>query len=61
MVTTALLSGIFLSICWLKEPYNCKYDIPASILIIIGSILLILVTNKETEELDSDDYFEIIT
>ena len=60
MVTTALLSGYFFSICWLKEPYNIKYDIPATILIIIGSILLVLMTNKETEKYKTEQFEDIL-
>lgn len=43
---TGIVAGVLLSICWLKEPVNMLFDLPALILMICGSISLVCVTNK---------------
>lgn len=54
MMTTSIVSGVILSVCWLKEPFYAAYDVPAICLMVIGSVCLILITNKENDPYKTD-------
>lgn len=51
---TAIVSGVLLSIFWLKEPLVPKYDLPALSLMIVGGISIVAFTNKEVSNFTID-------
>ena len=44
---TGIIAGVSFGIFWLKEPFNVKVDLPALILMIIGTVSLALLSNKQ--------------
>ena len=47
----AIVLNIFLSITLFDEKFLCRYDLPAILLIISGSITIVLVSNKTKSEI----------
>ena len=49
---TAVIVGAFLSIVFLGEKFQWKYDIPASFFILVGSFCTVALSNKEDKSHD---------
>jgi uncharacterized protein (DUF486 family) len=43
---SAIISGVLLSIFWLKEKYVWQYDLTAIIIMIAGSVTMIIQADK---------------
>ena len=51
---TALIFAIGLSVIMLKEKFIVKYDLVCFIFILIGSIVILALSNQEQQEFDPD-------
>lgn len=43
---TAIVTGVVLSICWLKEKFVWQYDLAAIFCMTVGCVLMIIQCNK---------------
>jgi len=46
---TAIISGVLLSIFWLKEVFVWQYDVTAITIIICGAITMVLLADKQND------------
>ena len=58
---TAILIQVVIALCFLNEVFICRYDLPALLLIIIGSICIILTANFNEVPSSVDSHKENLT
>lgn len=46
----AIVTGVVLSITWLKEPFVWQYDVPGITIVIIGCALVVVLVNAPEQE-----------
>ena len=61
VLATAIISGVLIGIFWLKEPLMVKYDLPALVLMIVGSLCLSHFSNKTTNYYTMDQMKHMMT
>ena len=59
--STSIVANVFISIKFLGERFDPKNDIPGLALIGIGCTMVVLLSNKESEELDLEKLVILLT
>ena len=59
--SSAIIMNVFISVKWLGEKFVPKYDVTAMMLVFLGTLVIILLSNKEQQTFTVDRILDLMT